>query len=61
MTLRALAFDILERAKVAVAPGVHFGPHSEGHLRSSYANSLANIHEDVCRLKRYLEHGIAHA
>jgi (5-formylfuran-3-yl)methyl phosphate transaminase len=56
-----LAFDILEHAKVAVAPGIDFGPNGEGYLRFSYANSLENIHEGLRRLKQYLVHGIAHA
>jgi (5-formylfuran-3-yl)methyl phosphate transaminase len=58
---QALAFDILEHARVAVAPGIDFGPHGEGYLRFSYANSLENIHEGVRRLTQYLVHGIAHA
>lgn len=49
-----LAFDILERAGVAVTPGIDFGNRSEGHLRISYANSLANIAEGMKRLERYL-------
>jgi (5-formylfuran-3-yl)methyl phosphate transaminase len=57
----ALAFDILEHARVAVAPGIDFGPHGEGYLRFSYANSLANIHEGLRRLKQYLVHGVAYA
>ena len=57
----ALAFDILERAKVAVAPGIDFGLNGEGYLRFSYANSLENIHEGLRRLKQYLVHGIAHS
>jgi (5-formylfuran-3-yl)methyl phosphate transaminase len=56
-----LAFDILEHAKVAVAPGIDFGPNGEGYLRFSYANSLENIHEGLRRLKQYLVHGIAHS
>lgn len=56
-----LAFDILERAKVAVAPGIDFGRNGEGYLRFSYANSLENIHEALRRLKQYLVHGIAHS
>jgi aspartate/methionine/tyrosine aminotransferase len=56
-----LAFDILERAKVAVAPGIDFGLNGEGYLRFSYANSLENIHEGLRRLKQYLIHGIAHS
>jgi aspartate/methionine/tyrosine aminotransferase len=54
----ALAFDILEHAKVAVAPGIDFGPNGEGYLRFSYANSLENIHEGLRRLRQYLVHGI---
>jgi aspartate/methionine/tyrosine aminotransferase len=49
-----LAFDILERAGVAVAPGIDFGARGEGHLRISYANSLDNIREGMDRLERYL-------
>jgi (5-formylfuran-3-yl)methyl phosphate transaminase len=56
-----LAFDILERAKVAVAPGIDFGLNGEGYLRFSYANSLENIHEGLRRLRQYLVHGIAHS
>jgi (5-formylfuran-3-yl)methyl phosphate transaminase len=54
----ALAFDILEHAKVAVAPGIDFGTNGEGYLRFSYANSLDNILEGLRRLKQYLGHGI---
>jgi (5-formylfuran-3-yl)methyl phosphate transaminase len=55
-----LAFDILEHAKVAVAPGIDFGLNGEGYLRFSYANSLENIREGLSRLKRYLVHGITY-
>ena len=50
-----LAFDILERAGVAVTPGIDFGERGEGHLRISYANSLENIKEGVRRLASYLD------
>lgn len=50
-----MAFDILERAHVGVTPGIDFGPHGEGYLRFSYANSLENIREGMNRLERYLE------
>jgi aspartate/methionine/tyrosine aminotransferase len=53
----ALAFDILEHAKVAVAPGIDFGANGEGYLRFSYANSLDHIHEGLRRLNQYLGHG----
>jgi len=49
------AFDILQEAKVGVAPGIDFGTNAEGYIRFSYANSLENIKEGMDRLKRYLE------
>jgi (5-formylfuran-3-yl)methyl phosphate transaminase len=51
----ALAFDILERAKVGVTPGIDFGAGGEGYLRLSYANSLENLGEALKRLRGYLE------
>ena len=50
----ALAFDILEKVKVGVAPGIDFGPGGEGFLRFSYANSLENLAEALRRLEMYL-------
>ena len=50
-----LAFDILQEAKVGVAPGIDFGSNAEGYLRFCYANSLENIEEGVKRLERYLK------
>ncbi|MDI6853531.1 MAG: pyridoxal phosphate-dependent aminotransferase [Deltaproteobacteria bacterium] len=50
----ALAFDILEKAKVGVTPGIDFGAGGEGFLRFSYANSLENLAEALSRLERYL-------
>jgi (5-formylfuran-3-yl)methyl phosphate transaminase len=49
-----LAFDILEKAYVGVAPGIDFGINGEGYLRFSYANSLQNIEEGLNRLENYL-------
>jgi aspartate/methionine/tyrosine aminotransferase len=49
-----LAFDILEKAWVGVAPGIDFGPHGEGYLRFSYTNSLENIKEGLNRLEKYI-------
>ena len=50
-----LAFDILEKARVGVTPGIDFGPNAEGYLRFSYANSLENIATGMDRLERYLK------
>lgn len=53
--VHAFAFEILEKAGVALTPGVDFGPHGEGYLRLSYANSLENLEEGLGRLARFLE------
>jgi len=50
-----LAFDILERAGVAVTPGIDFGQNAEGYLRFSYANSLEKIAAAMDRLGAYLK------
>ena len=50
----SFAFEILERAKVSLAPGVGFGKNGEGYLRFSYANSLENLGEGLRRLEVFL-------
>jgi aspartate/methionine/tyrosine aminotransferase len=50
----ALAFDILEKAKVAVVPGTDFGCGGEGYLRLCFGRSLTDITEGVQRLSEYL-------
>ena len=50
----SLAFDILEKAHVAVTPGIDFGEGGEGYLRFSYAASVADIEEGMRRLGEYL-------
>jgi aspartate/methionine/tyrosine aminotransferase len=49
-----LAFDILDKAGVGVAPGIDFGEGAEGYLRFSYANSLENIRAGMDRLEKYI-------
>jgi aspartate/methionine/tyrosine aminotransferase len=49
-----LAFDILEKAHVGVAPGIDFGENGEGYLRFSYANSMDNIGEGLNRIEKYV-------
>lgn len=51
----AFAFEILEKAKVGVTPGIDFGPRGEGYVRFSYANSLENIAEGLKRIEIYLQ------
>ncbi|MGQ9652952.1 MAG: pyridoxal phosphate-dependent aminotransferase [Thermodesulfobacteriota bacterium] len=50
----ALAFDMLEKAHVGVAPGIDFGAHAEGYLRFSYATSKERIEEGLDRIEGYL-------
>jgi len=50
-----LAFDILERAKVGVTPGIDFGSQAEGYLRFSYTTSQERIREGLRRLEEYLK------
>jgi len=51
---RALAFDLLERAHVAVTPGIDFGEAGEGWLRFSFAAHDDAIDEALARLARVL-------
>ena len=50
----AFAYDILDRAHVAVTPGAAFGTNAEGYLRFSYASSVERIREGVRRLGAFL-------
>lgn len=50
----SFAFRILDEAGVALTPGVDFGPHGEGFLRLSYANSKERLDEGLDRLARFL-------
>jgi aminotransferase len=50
-----IANEFLEKANVITIPGSAFGPHGEGYLRISYANSEENLKEAVKRIKRYIE------
>jgi aspartate/methionine/tyrosine aminotransferase len=51
---RALAFDLLERAGVALTPGVDFGAAGEGFLRFSYAAADETIRRAAERLREAL-------
>jgi aspartate/methionine/tyrosine aminotransferase len=51
---KRFGFDLLERARVGVTPGVDFGSGGEGFLRFSYAASEARIREGLARLEEYL-------
>jgi len=48
------AMELLEKARVAVTPGIDFGDGGEGYIRFSYANHLDNLAEGMRRLEEYL-------
>jgi len=50
-----LSFDILNKAGVAVTPGIDFGDGGEGYIRLSYATSRELIVEGVKRLDSYFK------
>jgi UDP-N-acetylmuramyl pentapeptide synthase len=50
---RRLAAEILARARVALVPGVAFGPTGQAHLRFCYARSSDDIHRAFDRLDDY--------
>ncbi len=50
-----LAYDIVDKAQVALTPGIDFGSQAEGFLRLSYANSLENIQKAMDSLAKYMK------
>jgi aspartate/methionine/tyrosine aminotransferase len=55
---QAFTLDLLERAGVAITPGLDFGNYRAAqHVRFSYANTRENLQEGVSRLRDYLSRG----
>jgi aspartate/methionine/tyrosine aminotransferase len=51
----AFARDILEKAGVAITPGIDFGSNApERHVRFAYTNSLERLQEGVRRIEAFL-------
>jgi aspartate/methionine/tyrosine aminotransferase len=50
----SFAMELLEKAHVAVTPGIDFGKGGEGYIRFSYANHLDGLAEGTRRLGEYL-------
>lgn len=48
------ALNLLEKAQVAVVPGVAFGPSGEGHIRMSFGRREKDINGAMGRVKRFL-------
>ncbi len=51
----ALARDLLEKAGVAITPGVDFGANApERHVRFAYTQSIERLKEGVARIEAFL-------
>ena len=51
----AFALDLLERAGVAITPGIDFGRHRAGeHVRFAYTRPVERLREGVRRIGEYL-------
>jgi aspartate/methionine/tyrosine aminotransferase len=58
LTKDSLAFarELLERAGVAITPGIDFGTNApERHVRFAYANSIERLQEGVARIAKFLK------
>lgn len=51
----SFAFEIMEKAGLAVTPGIDFGANCEGYIRLSYATSLERIQVGLDRLEEFLK------
>jgi len=51
----AFAHELLEKAGVAITPGIDFGSHGAAtHVRFAYTNSLDRLRDGVARIARFL-------
>lgn len=50
----AFCVDLAEKEKLAIIPGISFGPEAEGYVRLSYAASMEDLTEAMARLERYM-------
>ncbi len=53
LTSEQFAEELLKQEQVAVVPGGVFGSGGEGHIRISYAASVANLTEALNRMERF--------
>ena len=53
---KKLAYDILDKAKLALVPGVAFGPTGESHLRISFGRETDHVIKGMERLHDYFTH-----
>ena len=50
----AFAKTLLEETRVAIAPGIAFGPHGEGYIRISFASSEDVLIPALERFEEYM-------
>jgi aspartate/methionine/tyrosine aminotransferase len=55
MDSETFAFWLLEKAKVAVIPGVSFGKSGEGYIRISCALPMAELEKAMDRMEEALK------
>lgn len=55
LTSAQFATALLNDQRVAVVPGDAFGACGEGHVRCSYAASIADLREALARIERFLQ------
>jgi aspartate/methionine/tyrosine aminotransferase len=54
----AFAYELLEKAGVAITPGIDFGSYRAAeHVRFAYTNSIERLQEGVARIARYVSSG----
>lgn len=54
MSSMEFAEQLLRQHKVAIVPGDAFGESGEGHVRCSYASSIANLNEALTRIEHFV-------
>ena len=52
---RKFAMELLKKKKVAVVPGIEFGPGGEGYIRCSYATAYEKIEKAMDRMEDFLK------
>jgi alanine-synthesizing transaminase len=50
----AFALDLLDKASVAVSPGIGFGPSGDGHVRFALVENAKRISQATRNIRRYL-------
>ena len=51
---------LVEKAEVAVSPGVAFGEHGEGHVRIALVENEQRIRQAARNVRRFLDAGVEH-